>query len=114
MAEDLAKAIVRASSMMEQKEKTLPISVLYRSIDPAVAKNYYLCSGSKSTDNKQNNLGSCPASAYNQVLEKGFIPMEDMEHPAAQMMSRAFVDEPYQTLVGIFVEPLESTHSEHT
>ena len=36
MAEDLAKAIVRASSLMEQKEKTLTISVLYRSIDPAV------------------------------------------------------------------------------
>ena len=101
MAEDLAKAIVQASSMMEKKEKTLPISVLFHN------QGYIVLNPPLRNSKGKIIGGNCAISAYNQASERGLIPL-DMAHPAAQMMSRTFDINPkheYDTLIGVFMNP---------
>ena len=99
MADDLAKAIVRASSMMEQKEKTPPISVLF-----AGDEKFWLFSPSRPARNWPAGNWISALLAYNKASEEGLIPL-DMAHPAAQMMSRAFDIDENCTLIGVFMNP---------
>ena len=70
MSEELAKSIVQAASIMEQKPKRTQIALLY-------LKNgeYYFC--------KDLLVGADVQfeDAYNHALAVGYIPVED-DHPA--------------------------------
>ena len=102
LAEDLAQPAVRAS---EQKEKGMSsISVLYKFKNLSSREHFYLCPGVNRNKISGSDVGKSATFAYNQAMEEGLIPL-DMAHPAAQMMSRAFDDEPGKTLYGVFMKP---------
>ena len=88
MAEDLAKTIVQAASIMEQKQKVTKIATLY--LDHSKGDCYYFRGDCCSYD-----FGI----AFNYALYLGYIPVEH-NHPAKSMIHRCNTKR--RTIVGVF------------
>ena len=91
MAEELAKSIVQAASIMEQKSKMTQIKTLYK--DNHTDTFHFGNAWGKSFNDFDD--------AYNHALELGYIPVED-DHPAYKMISR--INNVSRKLVGVFMK----------
>ena len=100
MAEDLANSIVQAASLMENKQKTKPVAVLYRKKQGML----FLNDGSERKGDGEE-LGYSISYAYNHTVNQNYIPL-DKADPANRIISQAFDCDPFgQKLVGVFTKP---------